>query len=57
MATTIKASIIINRPVDEVFAHMTEPHIAIATAANPVDAAPVSGAFRGQRAYSKLTSI
>ena len=33
---------------------VTERHIAIATAANPLDAAPVSGAFRGHSAYSKL---
>ena len=33
---------------------VAERHIPIATAANPVDAAPVSGAFRGHRAYSKL---
>jgi transglutaminase-like putative cysteine protease len=33
---------------------VTERHIAIATAANPFDAAPISGAFRGHRAYSKL---
>ena len=32
---------------------VTERHIAIATAANPIDAAPVSGAFR-PRAYSRL---
>jgi len=33
---------------------VTERHIVIATAANPIDAAPVSGTFRGHRAYSKF---
>jgi len=33
---------------------VTDRHIAIATAANPVDAAPVRGAFRGPRVCSKL---